>query len=913
MAVILALCRIAIKEVAGEQGEKVLGMLTDHFSDQSQRLAEALRQSNERAWKAFELALAGDSWWDRLKGAMARGEDKTLAAQVRSFLDAHPLQEFVSEPRVRELCLRDLHAARKAGHFTGDIDKAVLAEKLRSQQRLADPLARTRYDLDAITEVADFFQQQGFKHIAWLLNVQVGAGKSLLAVAVRYYFRRAVETDRELFQGLAFLQMEGLSETQARGFAELNEVLAQHGEWFEESLRLTQEAVEAAVAARQAAEAGQKAAEAGRGAAEAGRREAAAGRQEVQQLRKEFREQAAASAAAEKAAVLDLKSEMQSAIDRLGQQYEAQFQRVYAPLIKMLEQLQVQNRPVRPSDSMSIRTDRDRELINELLQKYRAIPTDQRRGRPALLNGMGQLEFAANDFEAAQRAFAEAAAMAPDDRSRAEAYYNMYRAALERRPTRYDDATAALLEAAALDAEHFAPFPLHDYELLNILGAGGFGVTFLCRHRWSRGEVAIKSLSAEGLDRDVRTVFQEAQALEQLHHPAIIRLRDCNFADKAHTRPYLIMDYFPGKTLEGLVAEKGPLKFDELVPLAILVADALQAAHGANLLHRDVKPANLLVRKEGSSWQTRVIDFGLALRADVLARSGSSASRRGHSIVGSSIAGTLDYAAPEQMGKLPGVPIGPRADIYGFAKMCCYAVFQTPEPTYLDWQKIPRPAAELLGRCLERLPERRPASFTEVRRHLEKLHVPEVLPTVRPAIPAARRPAEKSAAPPPLPKGAAPPKAEPPPRKAEAPPPLPARAEAKPFADIKPESVYLVQPVQPLTLARVRFFMPPASGLKSLVSQPQLKVYLNGRFIGEGWARGGFDLSFELQPGDHALEVACWQNGERGRKAFPLALPRVGCYSVRFNLVLPDLSSSLFGGTKDMLARCSVDMIAQPQ
>src|SRR5206468_916927 len=118
---------------------------------------------------------------------------------------------------------------------------------------------------------------------------------------------------------------------------------------------------------------------------------------------------------------------------------------------------------------------------------------------------------------------------------------------------------------------------------------------------------------------------------------------------------------------------------DEAVPLAKLVALGLRAAHGQGILHRDVKPANLLVKRPGEpgasatggTWQAKLIDFGLALR-----RTGRETLLAAtHTITGSSIAGTLEYAAPEQMGKLADVPVGPYSDVYGFARTFCYALF----------------------------------------------------------------------------------------------------------------------------------------------------------------------------------------------------------------------------------------------
>src|SRR5262249_11094091 len=196
--------------------------------------------------------------------------------------------------------------------------------------------------------------------------------------------------------------------------------------------------------------------------------------------------------------------------------------------------------------------------------------------------------------------------------------------------------------------------------------------------------------------------------------PAIIRIQDCGFASPTDdTRPYLVMDYFEGTTLEEFAREK-PLTVEDLVAVARQMAEGLQAAHARNILHRDIKPANLLVRREpgGSSprWQAKLIDFGLALkrtgRETLLATSAT--------LTGSSIAGTLDYAAPEQMGKLPGVPVRPASDVYGFARTCCYALFQTPQPLLRHWRSIPGALAELLESCSEAQPAQRPPDFKAV-------------------------------------------------------------------------------------------------------------------------------------------------------------------------------------------------------
>jgi hypothetical protein len=180
-----------------------------------------------------------------------------------------------------------------------------------------------------------------------------------------------------------------------------------------------------------------------------------------------------------------------------------------------------------------------------------------------------------------------------------------------------------------------------------------------------------------------------------------------------------VHDYFQGQTLEGYVKEHGPLPVEDLLLVAKQVAEGLQAAHGARILHRDVKPANLLVRKEATGWKVKIIDFGLAMPQKVVQTSRKGSTARGkETMIGSSIAGTLDYGAPEQMGKRKE-PDGPYSDVYGWAKTCCYALFQTTQPLMKHWKSVPEPLAELLEKCLEEDPRQRPAGFAEVLKGLD--------------------------------------------------------------------------------------------------------------------------------------------------------------------------------------------------
>src|SRR5262249_54762819 len=159
----------------------------------------------------------------------------------------------------------------------------------------------------------------------------------------------------------------------------------------------------------------------------------------------------------------------------------------------------------------------------------------------------------------------------------------------------------------------FAAWPRPKYQAERILGAGAFGVAFLCHDTDLDRRVVIKSIEPSGIDRDAATVFREARILDGLNHAGLIHLYGCGYVDPFRKqRPYLEIAYFPDSlSLEDHVRRHGPLTPDDLRPVAVQIAEALRAAHKARVLHRDVKPDNILVHKTARGWEVKVIDFGL--------------------------------------------------------------------------------------------------------------------------------------------------------------------------------------------------------------------------------------------------------------------------------------------------------------
>jgi eukaryotic-like serine/threonine-protein kinase len=191
------------------------------------------------------------------------------------------------------------------------------------------------------------------------------------------------------------------------------------------------------------------------------------------------------------------------------------------------------------------------------------------------------------------------------------------------------------------------PARIGQYTILSELGRGGMGVVYEAEHALLGRRVALKTLAGdEGAGRRER-FLEEARTAARLRHPALVPVHDAGEADE---RLYLVMDLIRGRALDERLRETGPLTPDEASALLLPVVDALALAHRERIVHRDVKPANILVDEAG---RALLVDFGLA--CDLLTRRERSPAERP--------LGTLAYVAPEQ---LRGEAVGPAADVYAF-------------------------------------------------------------------------------------------------------------------------------------------------------------------------------------------------------------------------------------------------------
>lgn len=251
------------------------------------------------------------------------------------------------------------------------------------------------------------------------------------------------------------------------------------------------------------------------------------------------------------------------------------------------------------------------------------------------------------------------------------------------------------------------------YLVTEELGSGGMGTVYLARDQRTGAPVAIK-FPHPWLVKDpsfVARLRREAQIAASLVSPRVVRVYDFNFHED---RPFLVMEYVPGPTLDEILEQRGPLAWEEAARIALEVARALTAAHQQRIVHRDLKPENIKIGEDGA---VKVLDFGIA-------RAEGAAYVTMHSV----FVGTPEYMAPERFGittdpgeradETTGGDI--RSDIYAlgcvlyamltgappFTGPTVWAVIRAHErstPTPLD-EAIPPELRAIVARCLNRQP-----------------------------------------------------------------------------------------------------------------------------------------------------------------------------------------------------------------
>ena len=246
------------------------------------------------------------------------------------------------------------------------------------------------------------------------------------------------------------------------------------------------------------------------------------------------------------------------------------------------------------------------------------------------------------------------------------------------------------------------------YRVVRQLGQGGMGSVWLAEDtQLDNKQFAIKMLPSILVSnkRAYRQLKGEALVAMRLVHPNIVQIRAF---EENNGNPFLVMDYIDGQTLDDLLAEKGELGEGETMALLGPIATALDYAHGKGVVHRDVKPGNVMIARDGTPY---ILDFGIAREIqETMTR-----------VTGKLSSGTLLYMSPEQ---LRGQPPGPSQDVYSFAAMAYECIkgeppFSRGQIEYQIVNERPAPLGDTdfclsVMNGLSKDPESRPSACAEL-------------------------------------------------------------------------------------------------------------------------------------------------------------------------------------------------------
>ncbi|HEX2164680.1 MAG TPA: serine/threonine-protein kinase, partial [Thermoanaerobaculia bacterium] len=260
------------------------------------------------------------------------------------------------------------------------------------------------------------------------------------------------------------------------------------------------------------------------------------------------------------------------------------------------------------------------------------------------------------------------------------------------------------------------------FEVLAVLGAGGMGTVFKARDRELDEVVALKMLKPElaGDAANVERMREELRLARRITHPNVLRTFDLGEVDGV---PYITMEYVQGVTLARLLDHAGRMSLSGGLRVARQLCQGLAAAHAEGVIHRDIKPPNLLLQPNGN---VKLMDFGIARRRR---REDPALTSVGW------VMGTPLYLAPEQ---LRGEEADARSDLYATG-VVCYEMFagappfagatyadlaartmrEEPPPPSAKWPEIPPALEAAILRCLAKDPAARPAGVGELLAELE--------------------------------------------------------------------------------------------------------------------------------------------------------------------------------------------------
>ncbi|MBC7999401.1 MAG: serine/threonine protein kinase, partial [Leptolyngbya sp.] len=232
------------------------------------------------------------------------------------------------------------------------------------------------------------------------------------------------------------------------------------------------------------------------------------------------------------------------------------------------------------------------------------------------------------------------------------------------------------LNKADVSNLHLGDVVADRYKIVSVIGHGGMGSVFKVEQIYLRQVFALKTLTGQAFpDVAIRRFQKEAQAASRLAHPNLVRAHDFGLINQS--QPFYIMDFIEGKNLSEYSKQKGILSVEEILQIFIPICFGLGYAHREGIIHRDIKPGNIMLDKPDNPDQNyvpKVVDFGIAKLAEVEGMESVALTRTGE------IFGTPLYMSPEQCS---GLKLDHRTDIYSLGCVMYEALTGAP-PFHAD-------------------------------------------------------------------------------------------------------------------------------------------------------------------------------------------------------------------------------------
>ena len=268
------------------------------------------------------------------------------------------------------------------------------------------------------------------------------------------------------------------------------------------------------------------------------------------------------------------------------------------------------------------------------------------------------------------------------------------------------------------------------FEVIECIGRGGVGVVLKCKDVVLNNIVAVKFLLKEINEEEAARFQREAVTAARLNHRNIVRVVD--FGQNQDGRLYLVMEYLEGRTLLDEIEAEGPYSISAALPILLKICDGLSHAHNLNVLHRDVKPSNVMLAVEpGGKIVPKLVDFGLArIQSQIEEQQLTTGGR---------VFGSPSYLSPESA---KGGKIDYRTDIYSLGCLIFEVLTGAPPflgetafetlnqkisqraPTLFEktGKRFPEEIEQIVARCLDMDPEQRYASVSDLKQDLEELY-----------------------------------------------------------------------------------------------------------------------------------------------------------------------------------------------